>query len=86
MDISRTAWINPWIGNEAVFLILEHSSPKGIKQKKHKKKHEIVAFKFLLQEIQLKNLSQRFPEDLTSKPWNKKSWSSQKSLTDPSKG
>ena len=43
------------IKNEAVFLILEHSSPMGVKQKKQKKKHEILAFKPLLQETWLKN-------------------------------
>ena len=44
-------------GNEAVFLILEYSSPKGVKQKN--KKHEILTFKPLLQEIELKNLTIR---------------------------
>ena len=39
-----------------LFLILEHSSLKGVKQKKHVKKREIFAFKPLLQEIRLKNL------------------------------
>ena len=48
-------------GKEDVFLILEHSSLRnggrgGEKKKKtHKKKHEILAFKPLLQETQLKN-------------------------------
>ena len=45
-------------GNEAIFLILEYSSRKGVKQK-NKKKHEILAFKPLLQEIELKNLTIR---------------------------
>ena len=47
------------IRNEVVFLILEHSSFSGVKQKKHKKNHEILAFKPLLQEIWLKNLTSR---------------------------
>ena len=47
------------IRNEAVFLILEHSSPREVKEKKHMKKHETLAFKLLLQEIQLKNLTIR---------------------------
>ena len=33
--------------------------PQGIKQEKHEKKHEIFAFKLLLEEIQLKNLTIR---------------------------
>ena len=45
-------------GNEAVFLNLEYSSPKGVKQKNNKK-HEILTFKPLLQEIELKNLTIR---------------------------
>ena len=45
-------------GNEAIFLILEYSSHRGVKQK-NKKKHEILAFKPLLQEIELKNLTIR---------------------------
>ena len=32
---------------------------KGVKQKKHKKNHEILPFKPLSQEIQLKNLTNR---------------------------
>ena len=55
------------IRNKAVFLILEHYSLRGVKQKKHEKKHGILAFKPLLQEIRLKNLSERFSEALTSK-------------------
>ena len=43
------------VRNEVVFLIVEHSSLRGVKLEKHKKKHEILAFKPLLQEIQLKN-------------------------------
>ena len=39
------------VRKEVVFLLLEHSSLRGVKQKKHKKKHEIVAFELLLQEI-----------------------------------
>ena len=39
--------------------IIEHSNLRGVKQKKHKKKHEILAFKPLLQEIRLKNLTSR---------------------------
>ena len=42
---------------EAGFLILEHSSLKAVKQKKHEKKLEILAFKPLLQDIQLRNLA-----------------------------
>ena len=42
-----------------LFLILEHSSLKGVKQKNHVKKREIFAFKPLLQEIRLKNLTIR---------------------------
>ena len=45
--------------NKAVFLKLEHSSLHGVKQKKHKKKHENLVFKPLLQEIWLKNLTIR---------------------------
>ena len=33
--------------------------PQGVKQKKYEKKHEILAFKLLLQEIWLKNLTSR---------------------------
>ena len=33
--------------------------PQGVKQKRHVKKHEILAFKPLLQNIQLKNLTSR---------------------------
>ena len=47
------------IRNEAVFQILEYSSPRGIKQKKRKEKHEILAFKPLLQEIRLEILTIR---------------------------
>ena len=47
------------VRNEVVFLILEHSSLRGVKQKKHKKKHKILAFKPFLQEIRLKNLTSR---------------------------
>ena len=47
------------VKNEVVFLLLEHSSLRGIKQKKHVKKREILAFKPLLQEIRLKNLTSR---------------------------
>ena len=47
------------IRNEAVFLILEHSTLRGVKQRKHKKKPRILAFKPLLHEIQLKNLTIR---------------------------
>ena len=42
-----------------VFLILEHSNLKVVKQKKHVKKREIFTFKPLLQEIRLKNLTIR---------------------------
>ena len=43
-------------------------------QKKHKKKHDILAFKPLLQEIWLKKtwLAERFSEALRSKLWNKR--------------
>ena len=48
------------IKNEVVFQELELSSPsRRVKQKKHKKKHKILAFKPLLQEIWLKNLTSR---------------------------
>ena len=47
------------VRNEAVFLLLEHSSLRGVKQKKHIEKHEILVFKPLLQEIRLKNLTSR---------------------------
>ena len=47
------------VWNKAVFLLLEHSSLRGFKQKKHEKKHEILAFKLLLKEMQLKNLTIR---------------------------
>ena len=50
------------VRNEVVFLILEHSSLMGeeggmggLSKKTHKKKHDILAFKPLLQEIRLKN-------------------------------
>ena len=46
------------VRNEAVFLLLEHSSPRGVKQKKHKKR-EILTFKPLLQEMRLKNPNSR---------------------------
>ena len=46
---------------------------KGGKQRKHKKKHAILAFKPLLKEIRLQNLtlSESFSEALTPKLWNK---------------
>ena len=44
------------------------------KQEKHKKNHEILAFKSLLQEIRLTWPSERFSEALTSKLWNKKEY------------
>ena len=44
------------VKNEVVFLGLKLSNPMGIKQKKHKKKHEILGFKPLLQEIWLKKI------------------------------
>ena len=47
------------VKNEAVFLLLEHSSPRGVKQKNHIKKPEILVFKPLLQDIRLKNLTSR---------------------------
>ena len=48
------------IRNEAVFLILEHSSLRGLNRKKHKENHENLAFKLLLQEIRLvESLSSR---------------------------
>ena len=47
------------VKNEVVFLELEFSSPRGVKQKKYEKKHEILAFKPLLQEMLLKNLTSR---------------------------
>ena len=47
------------VRNEAVFLLLEHSSLRQVKQKKHEEKHEILAFKLLLQEIWWKNLTSR---------------------------
>ena len=43
-----------------------------VKQKKHTKKHGSLTFKPLLQEIQLKNLSESFSKALTFKLWNKK--------------
>ena len=42
------------MSNKVVFLILDHSSLKGVKQRKQEKKHEILAFKPLLQETWLK--------------------------------
>ena len=60
------------IRNEAVFLLLEHSSLRGVKEKKHKK-HKILAFKPILQEIQMKNLTSRKIFWSTNiKFWNKK--------------
>ena len=57
------------VRNKVVFLIPEHISLRGVKQKKQ----DILAFKPLLKEIQLNNqLSERFSEALTSKFWNKK--------------
>ena len=44
------------IREKTLFLILEHW---GAKQKKTQETHEILAFKPLLQEIQLKNLTIR---------------------------
>ena len=47
------------VRNKVVFLILEHSSLRmwggELNKKTHKKKHQILAFKPLLQEITLKN-------------------------------
>ena len=50
------------VRNKVVFLVLEHSSLMGeergiggLSKKTRKKKHEILAFKPLLQEIRLKN-------------------------------
>ena len=40
--------------NQAFFLILEHPSLRGVKQKTQEK-HKILTFKFLLHEIQLKS-------------------------------
>ena len=66
------------IKNKAVFLELELSSPRGVKQKKHKKKHEILVFKPLFQEIWLKKrsnwLGESFSEAPTSKPQNRKKY------------
>ena len=36
------------VKNEVVFLLQEHSSLRGVKQKKREKKHENLAFKLLL--------------------------------------
>ena len=47
------------VRKEAILLILENSSPRAVKQKKHKKKHEILAFQPLLQDIRSKNLTER---------------------------
>ena len=61
------------VRNKVVFLILEYFSLRGVKQKKTQEKNEILAFKPLLQEIQLKPwLLERVSEALTSKLWNKK--------------
>ena len=51
-----SAYVTP---GTKVFLILEHSNLKGVKQKKYLKKREVFAFKPLLQEIRLKNLTIR---------------------------
>ena len=56
--------------NEAVFLILEHSSPVEVEWKKHEKKHENLAFKHLLEEIQSVIFSSTFSYGcLLSKDW-----------------
>ena len=44
---------------EAVIRFLKHSSLRGVKQKKYEKKYEILAFKLLIQEIRLKNLTSK---------------------------
>ena len=65
---------------EVVFLILEHSSPREVKQKKHKKK-QILVFKPLLQEIKLKNMTVSRRKLFWSTLWNKKNaccWNLQK--------
>ena len=46
------------VTNKAVFLILEYSSLSGL-IRKDKKKHKILTFRPLLQEMQLKNLTVR---------------------------
>ena len=66
------------VSNKAIFLILEHSSPRGWNRKRVKK-CKILTFKCLLQEIRLKNLTSR-------KIFWRPPWFYQKSSTDPSKG
>ena len=51
-----SAYVKP---GTKVFLILEHSNLKGVNQKKHLKKREVFAFKPLLQELGLENLTTR---------------------------
>ena len=43
----------------SIFLGLQLSTPRRVKQIKHDKRHEILAFKSLLQEIWLKTLTSR---------------------------
>ena len=47
------------IRNEAVFLILEHFSLTVVKQKKQKKKNEILAFKPLFTRDPIENMTIR---------------------------
>ena len=41
------------VRNEVVFLLLEHSNSRRVKQKKHVKKAEILAFKTLLEDTKM---------------------------------
>ena len=63
------------IRNESVFLLLEHSILREVKQKKHIKN---MKFWFLNPSYKRSDwkiqLTERFSEALTSKPWNKKKY------------
>ena len=61
-----------YVRNEVDFLILKYSSLRGLNIK-NEKKHQNLAFKPLLHEIQLNTwLSEIVSETLASKLWNKK--------------
>ena len=61
------------VKNEAVFLLLEHSSLRGVKLKKHVKKHEILALNPYYKRSNWKTWpSQIFSEALTFNLWKNK--------------
>ena len=61
------------VRNEAVFLLLEHSSPRGVKQKKHVKNVKFWPLNPYYKRSNWKTkLAERYSEVVTSKLWNKK--------------